>query len=126
AVAATPLGEPRPAEKSLGVRPKAPCTRAAASGAIFASSEGMTKSPFRRLVGAASVYAALRVAARRWRESRYSLSGRVVLITGGSRGLGLLLAREYGRRGARLALAARDAAALDRACDELRRRGAEA
>lgn len=85
----------------------------------------MTKSPFRRLVGAVGVYAALRLATRRWRESHYSLSGRVVLITGGSRGLGLLLAREYARCGARLALVARDGAALDRACDELRRRGCD-
>lgn len=75
--------------------------------------------------GAVGVYAALRAATRLWRESRYDLSGRVVLITGGSRGLGLLLAREYARHGARLALAARSAAPLERACDELRQRGAE-
>jgi NAD(P)-dependent dehydrogenase (short-subunit alcohol dehydrogenase family) len=62
---------------------------------------------------------------RRWAEWRYSLAGRVVLITGGSRGLGLLLAREYARRGARLALIARDALALERACDELQADGAD-
>jgi len=65
------------------------------------------------------------VAARHWRDARYSLEGRVVLITGGSRGLGLLLAREYGRRGARLALVARDADALERACRELSGAGVE-
>jgi NAD(P)-dependent dehydrogenase (short-subunit alcohol dehydrogenase family) len=42
-----------------------------------------------------------------------------VLITGGSRGLGLLLAREYLRRGARVAICARDAAELERAKDAL-------
>jgi short-subunit dehydrogenase len=36
-------------------------------------------------------------------------------VTGGSRGLGLLLAREYQRRGARVAICARDAAELERA-----------
>ena len=35
-------------------------------------------------------------------------SGRTVLITGGSRGLGLLIARELGRLGARVVLVARD------------------
>jgi NAD(P)-dependent dehydrogenase (short-subunit alcohol dehydrogenase family) len=84
-----------------------------------------TKSHLRSLLGAAGLYTAARMAARRWQESRYSLTGRVVLITGGSRGLGLLLAREYARRGARLALVARDATTLERACDELRASGAD-
>jgi NAD(P)-dependent dehydrogenase (short-subunit alcohol dehydrogenase family) len=39
----------------------------------------------------------------------------IALITGGSRGLGLLLAREYLRRGARVAICARDAEELERA-----------
>jgi NAD(P)-dependent dehydrogenase (short-subunit alcohol dehydrogenase family) len=85
----------------------------------------MAKKDLNTWIGAVGLYAALHTATRRWRESRYSLSGRVVLITGGSRGLGLLLAREYARRGARLALVARNAPALDRACDELRQRGTE-
>src|SRR3569833_4537699 len=34
--------------------------------------------------------------------------GKVVMITGGSRGLGLALAEEFGRRGAQLVLAARN------------------
>src|SRR5437762_3223015 len=50
--------------------------------------------------------------------------GKVVLITGGSRGLGLILARELARRGARLAICARDAAELERARKELAARGA--
>jgi NAD(P)-dependent dehydrogenase (short-subunit alcohol dehydrogenase family) len=44
---------------------------------------------------------------------------RVVLITGGSRGLGLLLARELARQGARLSLVARDAEELELARREL-------
>lgn len=85
----------------------------------------MTKSPIKSLLAAAGASAALAVIARRWRESRYALAGRVVLITGGSRGLGLLLAREYARRGAKLALVARDQAALERAAEELRATGAD-
>jgi NAD(P)-dependent dehydrogenase (short-subunit alcohol dehydrogenase family) len=50
----------------------------------------------------------------------YSFRDRVVLITGGSRGLGLLIARELAREGARLAICARDEDELHRAQDELR------
>jgi NAD(P)-dependent dehydrogenase (short-subunit alcohol dehydrogenase family) len=58
------------------------------------------------------------------RARRFDLRGRVVLITGGSRGLGLVLAREYARRGAAVALIARDPEELERACRELQSRGA--
>jgi NAD(P)-dependent dehydrogenase (short-subunit alcohol dehydrogenase family) len=85
----------------------------------------MTKRHVLRWVGAACVYAAARGTFRLWRERRYTLTGRVVLITGGSRGLGLLLAREYARQGARLVLSGRDPASLERACQELRAHGAE-
>ncbi len=57
---------------------------------------------------------------------RIDLHGRVVLITGGSRGLGLLLAREFGRRGARVAVCARDDDTLERARLDLERRGVDA
>lgn len=46
---------------------------------------------------------------------RYKLSGRSVVITGGSRGLGLALARQFLRRGAKVALLARDPEPLERA-----------
>lgn len=46
---------------------------------------------------------------------RYKVSGRCVLITGGSRGLGLALARQFLRRGAKVGLLARDPEALERA-----------
>jgi NAD(P)-dependent dehydrogenase (short-subunit alcohol dehydrogenase family) len=49
--------------------------------------------------------------------------GRSAVITGGSRGLGLLLARELGRHGARITIAARDAGELERARQDLEQRG---
>jgi NAD(P)-dependent dehydrogenase (short-subunit alcohol dehydrogenase family) len=49
----------------------------------------------------------------------YSFRGRVVLITGGSRGLGLLIARELAREGARLAICARHEDELEVARQEL-------
>lgn len=49
------------------------------------------------------------------RSRRMDLDGRVVLITGGSRGLGLLMARAFALRGARVAVCARDGAELQRA-----------
>src|SRR5919107_4014402 len=55
----------------------------------------------------------------------YRLRGRVVLITGGSRGLGLALAREVASRGGRLAICGRDPASLERARASLSRAGAE-
>lgn len=53
------------------------------------------------------------------------LRGRVVLITGGSRGLGLVLARRFAAEGARLVLLARDTAELEGAAEELRAQGAD-
>lgn len=47
------------------------------------------------------------------------LTDKVALITGASRGLGLALAHELGRAGAKLALLAREPAALARAVTEL-------
>jgi NAD(P)-dependent dehydrogenase (short-subunit alcohol dehydrogenase family) len=45
----------------------------------------------------------------------FDFHDKVALITGGSRGLGLLIARELGRRGARVVLTARDAEELENA-----------
>jgi NAD(P)-dependent dehydrogenase (short-subunit alcohol dehydrogenase family) len=53
------------------------------------------------------------------------LTNRVVLVTGGSRGLGLLLAREFAARGCRIAVCARDTEELDAAARYLRRHGAD-
>jgi NAD(P)-dependent dehydrogenase (short-subunit alcohol dehydrogenase family) len=54
---------------------------------------------------------------------RGALRGRVVLITGGSRGLGFVLARQFLRRGARVAICARDERELQRAAGELSNHG---
>ena len=52
-------------------------------------------------------------------------AGKTVVITGGSRGLGLAMARVFAREGARLALIARSGDQLVRAAAGLRSRGAE-
>ena len=51
-----------------------------------------------------------------------SFRDRVVVVSGGSRGLGLILARQLAAEGARLALLARTADDLDRAADDLEAR----
>ena len=59
------------------------------------------------------------------RRGDFRFDGRVVLVTGGSRGLGLILARKLTSRGARVAICARDEAELARARDDVARYGAE-
>lgn len=54
-----------------------------------------------------------------WRRTPFSYAGRVAVITGGSRGLGLLLARRLRTEGARVVLLARDKEELARAQHEL-------
>src|SRR6266852_8606015 len=61
--------------------------------------------------------------ARVIRTHRFSLRDRVVLITGGSRGLGLVLARQICVAGGKVALIARDADELGRAKADLAGRG---
>jgi short-subunit dehydrogenase len=66
------------------------------------------------------------VALRRRRgRARFSFQGRAVVITGGSRGLGLIMARQLARGGARLAILARDPDELKRAEAQLTANGAQ-
>jgi short-subunit dehydrogenase len=71
------------------------------------------------------VGAAVGIAAALLRGPRYDPKGKVVFITGGSRGLGLLLAQEFSTRGAKVSISARDREALERAAESLRQMGAE-
>ena len=57
---------------------------------------------------------------------RFSLKGRVALITGASRGLGLAMARALGEAGARVVISSRSQADLDAAVATLRDAGVEA
>ena len=54
------------------------------------------------------------------------LAGRTVVIVGGSRGLGLVMAREFAAEGAHVVLAARDEDELARALEDLNGRGFDA
>ena len=69
------------------------------------------------IAGAALAYRSL--------KPKYKIRDKVVLITGGSRGLGLVLARELAGRGAKIAICARDRDELQRAKEDLESRGAE-
>jgi len=63
------------------------------------------------------------ILAQAWRRRRpYDFGSKSVVITGGSRGLGLVLARELADDGARLTLVARDEHELARAADDIRTR----
>ncbi|MBC5800287.1 MAG: SDR family oxidoreductase [Candidatus Eremiobacteraeota bacterium] len=79
-----------------------------------------------RVAALAASAGAAAIAALRTRHLRLSLAGKAVVIVGGSRGLGLQIAREAARRGARIGICARQADELDVARGELTSRGAVA
>jgi NAD(P)-dependent dehydrogenase (short-subunit alcohol dehydrogenase family) len=78
------------------------------------------------MIGVAAGVGAAVAASALLRRKGDDLEGQVVLITGGSRGLGLSLAREFAGRGCRIAICARDAEELAKARQDLEDRGAEA
>ncbi|ALI99804.1 SDR family NAD(P)-dependent oxidoreductase [Rufibacter tibetensis] len=69
-----------------------------------------------------SALVALRAFTKRKRE--FSFTDRTVLITGGSRGLGLVLARMFAEQGAKIAICSRTQHQLDTAREELQAGGA--
>ena len=86
----------------------------------------MTRQP-KLLIAASAGLAAVLVSRMLVRRSRrFSFEGRTAFVTGGSRGLGLELARQLVDAGARVAICARTAADLEQAERELRSRGGEA
>jgi NAD(P)-dependent dehydrogenase (short-subunit alcohol dehydrogenase family) len=78
-------------------------------------------SALRKLAAAAVGYAAYRVVVDSAR--RFDFAGRTVVVTGGSRGLGLVMSRQLADDGARLAICSRHEGQLRRAAHELRARG---
>src|SRR6266566_8267828 len=77
----------------------------------------------RVLLATGAILLAVWLIVRFIRTVSYPLREKVVLITGGSRGLGLVLARHICARGGNVALIARDHEELARAKTDLSRRG---
>src|SRR5690625_1488373 len=69
--------------------------------------------------GAALALGGSALIARALRHKKFDLDGKRVVVAGGSRGLGLELAREYARRGAHVGLLARDPEKLESAAYEV-------
>ncbi|MBV9270478.1 MAG: SDR family NAD(P)-dependent oxidoreductase [Candidatus Eremiobacteraeota bacterium] len=76
------------------------------------------------LVGAGIAVALFAIVRMAGQLRKYDFRNKVVFLTGGSRGLGLALAREAATRGAVIAICGRDAATLDAAAADLHERGA--
>jgi NAD(P)-dependent dehydrogenase (short-subunit alcohol dehydrogenase family) len=91
-------------------------------GTQLAPGHDMTQAQ-RAMVGAAAVGVGSLLMGRARRGCDFN--GRSVLITGGSRGLGLLIARRLAAESAFVTIAARDAEELDRARRDLTGRGAQ-
>jgi len=66
-------------------------------------------------IGAGALFVGGWITARAFRKAQYTLRDKVVLISGGSRGLGLVLARHICNQGGSVALLARDPEELARA-----------
>ena len=85
----------------------------------------MTRRHSTLAVGGLLIGAALASHGIRQRR-KLDLQERVALITGGSRGLGLLLARELGSLGAKVVIVAREEAELEQALNDLHAEGIQA
>jgi len=89
----------------------------------MSSRSGRTSS--KRVAGAARLARLALIWPTRHARPTDDLTGEVAVITGGSRGIGFLLARDFARAGCRVAICARDAAELDRSRADLAVEGAE-
>jgi NAD(P)-dependent dehydrogenase (short-subunit alcohol dehydrogenase family) len=87
------------------------------------TSGAQIRSPLRNQIALGVGIAAGISSVRAFLRAQCNVRGKTVFITGGSRGLGLVLAREFAALGARVAIAARDAEALQRAVVDIRRFG---
>ena len=77
----------------------------------------------KRMLAIGAVGAGVALAAQMWRRrDPYEFAGRSVVITGASRGLGLVMARQLAAEGARLTIVARDEQELQRAVGDLQAR----
>jgi NAD(P)-dependent dehydrogenase (short-subunit alcohol dehydrogenase family) len=83
------------------------------------------KLPMKLAIFAAGAAAGVAARQMRRRTGERELSGEVVLITGGSRGLGLALARRFAKEQCRIAICARDQEELDRARLDIASTGAD-
>lgn len=86
------------------------------------SGAGMRKMT---LAKAAAAVGAARSVRSNLRRAEDDLTGEVAVVTGASRGLGLLIAAELARQSCRLVICARDGDELSRAEEDLRQAGAE-
>lgn len=79
--------------------------------------------PQKRMLAVTALGAGVVLAAQMWRRrDLYDFSGKSVVITGGSRGLGLVMARQLADEGAKLTLVARDEEELRRAVEDIQAR----
>jgi NAD(P)-dependent dehydrogenase (short-subunit alcohol dehydrogenase family) len=83
------------------------------------------QNPIVLAVIAIGIFFLIQAIGRWWREQQYSFKTKTVMITGGSRGLGLVIARQLINQGARVAICARNAEELQRARMDLEQRGGE-
>src|SRR3954469_24145567 len=81
----------------------------------------------KKLLGATGLaFGAALIAGKALRNrTGYDYQNKVVLITGGSRGLGLVMARELVKFGAKVAICARDEAAMQNAVEDIKSRGGD-
>ena len=79
----------------------------------------MTRRSQNQAMALAAAGAGAFMAMRMLKSRRFDFSGKTVLVTGGSRGLGLVLARQLARDGAQVVLLARDEQELQRAVADI-------